>query len=273
MVLVGNSWALLLISNYVDIQWGIVLVLQYFIDQFDFKNVASAIPRGLPRAWQKMMQWSRRTPVPELKQYIVWNAHLLSCSWMPPMYGRRSDIMFLKPNWSIVTYQTQMKQNGLYHKVDNIKLESTLNKSNSHKSNNRLSRRPFQVLFSLSFMFYCFLPHMSWIFSKSKVFLQSQWTRLRQSGLYLQSWSVLRTYHRETVFSCTLAILRSISLLHRKLPVDAKHNVKIQIKKDYGQLTADNWVVVKTRGKTKIARHLGRLTWWTAFSATQLQWQ
>ena len=71
------------------------------IDQFDFKNVASAIPGGLPRAWQKMMQWPRRTPVPELKQCIVWNTHLLSCSWMPPMYGGRSDIMFLKPNWSI----------------------------------------------------------------------------------------------------------------------------------------------------------------------------
>ena len=57
---------------------------------------------GLPRAWQKMMQWLRRTPVPELKQDIVWNAHLLSCSWKPPRYGGRSDITFLKPNWSIV---------------------------------------------------------------------------------------------------------------------------------------------------------------------------
>ena len=54
-------------------------------------------PRGLPRTWQKMMQWPRRTPVLELKQNIVWNTHLLSCSQKPPRYG---DIMFLKPNWS-----------------------------------------------------------------------------------------------------------------------------------------------------------------------------
>ena len=52
-----------------------------------------------PRAWQKMMQWPRCTPVPELKQDIVWNTPLLSCSWKPPRYGGRSDIMFLKPNW------------------------------------------------------------------------------------------------------------------------------------------------------------------------------
>ena len=49
------------------------------------------------------MQCPRHTPVPELKQYIVWNTHLLSCSWKPPRYGGWSDIMFLKPNWSIGT--------------------------------------------------------------------------------------------------------------------------------------------------------------------------
>ena len=49
------------------------------------------------------MQCPRHTPVPELKQYIVWNTHLLSCSWKPPRYGGWSDIMFLKPNWSILT--------------------------------------------------------------------------------------------------------------------------------------------------------------------------
>ena len=45
---------------------------------------------GLPRTWQKMMQWPRCTPVPELKQ---WNTPLLSCSWKPPKYGGRSDII------------------------------------------------------------------------------------------------------------------------------------------------------------------------------------
>ena len=35
---------------------------------------------GLPRAWQKMMQWPRRTPVPELKQdiHVVLNT-LIFC--------------------------------------------------------------------------------------------------------------------------------------------------------------------------------------------------
>ena len=47
------------------------------------------------------MQCPRHTPVPELKQYIVWNTRLFSCSWKPPRYGGWSDIMFLKPNWSI----------------------------------------------------------------------------------------------------------------------------------------------------------------------------
>ena len=37
----------------------------------------------------------------------------------------------------------------------------------------------------LSFIFYCFLPHISWIFSKSKLFLQSQDIWLRQSWLYI----------------------------------------------------------------------------------------
>ena len=36
----------------------------------------------------------------------------------------------------------------------------------------------------LFFIFYCFLPHISGIFCKSKSFLQSQWIRLRQSWLY-----------------------------------------------------------------------------------------
>ena len=51
------------------------------------------------------MQWPRRTPVPELKQDIVWNTHLLSCTWKPPRYGGRSDITFLKPNWSIAVHK------------------------------------------------------------------------------------------------------------------------------------------------------------------------
>ena len=62
--------------------------------------MGSAIPGGLRRE-KKMMQWPRCTPVPELKQDIVWNIPLLLCSWKPPRYGGRSDITFLKPNWSI----------------------------------------------------------------------------------------------------------------------------------------------------------------------------
>ena len=40
----------------------------------------------------------------------------------------------------------------------------------------------------LSFIFYCFLPHISRIFSKSKLFLQSQEIWLRQSWLYVCSF-------------------------------------------------------------------------------------
>ena len=57
---------------------------------------------GASKSRQKMMQWPRHTPVPELKQYIVWKTNFLSCSWKPPRYGGWSDIMFLKPKWSIV---------------------------------------------------------------------------------------------------------------------------------------------------------------------------
>ena len=39
-----------------------------------------------------------------------------------------------------------------------------------------------------SFTFYCFLPHISQIFSKSKLFLQSQEIRLRQGWLYF--WKI-----------------------------------------------------------------------------------
>ena len=67
-----------------------------------FQERGSRHTGGLPRAWQKMMQWPRRTPVPELKQDLVWNTRLLSCSWKPPRYGGRSDITFLKPNWSLL---------------------------------------------------------------------------------------------------------------------------------------------------------------------------
>ena len=89
-----------LCSQYVLISFSLCHYRASTIDKFSFKNVGSAIPGGLPRAWQKMMQWPRCTPVPELKQDIVWNTPLLSCSWKPPRYGGRSDIMFLKPNWS-----------------------------------------------------------------------------------------------------------------------------------------------------------------------------
>ena len=60
-------------------------------------------------------------------------------------------------------------------------IQLTLPKADSQKSNNRLSRRFFQVPFSL--IFNCFLPHISQIFCKLKLFLQYQWIRLRQSWL------------------------------------------------------------------------------------------
>ena len=64
------------------------------------------------------MQRPRRTPVPELKQYIVWNTHLLSCSWMHPRYGGRSDIMFFKLAWYIMTIQLYQYTNifEIYYK-------------------------------------------------------------------------------------------------------------------------------------------------------------
>ena len=45
----------------------------------------------------------------------------------------------------------------------------------------------------LSFIFYCFLPHISRFFSKSKLFLQSQEIRLRQSWLYKVALNKLST--------------------------------------------------------------------------------
>ena len=54
-------------------------------------------------------------------------------------------------------------------------------------SQSRISRiSPMSKVYTrhLSFIFYCFLPHISRIFSKSKLFLQSQEIRLRQSWLY-----------------------------------------------------------------------------------------
>ena len=69
-------------SQYVLISFSLCHYRASTIDKlFSFKNVGSAIPGGLPRAWQKMMQRPRCTPVPELKQDIVWNIPLLSCSW------------------------------------------------------------------------------------------------------------------------------------------------------------------------------------------------
>ena len=46
----------------------------------------------------------------------------------------------------------------------------------------KLKSRKSKVYFKSSFLyFYRFRPHISQIFSKSKLFLQSQWIRLRQS--------------------------------------------------------------------------------------------
>ena len=63
-----------------------------------------------------------------------------------------------------------------------IILLSTLPKSKSHLS--QISPNSKVYTRHLSFIFYCFLPHISQIFSKSKLFLQSQEIRLRQSWLY-----------------------------------------------------------------------------------------
>ena len=91
-------------------------------------------------------------------------------------------------------------------------VQSTLPKSKSHKSNNRLSRRSIQGLSSpLFFIFYCFLPHISQIFSKSKSFLQSQWIRLRQSWLYFQVPTV-----KKLEIQCQLNLLNHHLLLHHR---------------------------------------------------------
>ena len=52
--------------------------------------------------------------------------------------------------------------------IESLQVQSTLPNSKAFSS-------------PLFFIFYCFLTHMSPIFSKSKVFHQSQWIRLRQS--------------------------------------------------------------------------------------------
>ena len=63
------------------------------------------------------------------------------------------------------------------------KKKLTLPKWNSHKSNNRLRRRSIQVFSLFSTAFYPTKLN----FLKSKLFLQSQQIRLRQSWLYLHT--------------------------------------------------------------------------------------
>ena len=60
-------------------------------------NVSEYLSRSICRIYRSNCQRSicRRS----ICRVTVWNT-LLSCSWKPPMYVRRSDIMFLKPNWS-----------------------------------------------------------------------------------------------------------------------------------------------------------------------------
>ena len=71
----------------------------------------------------------------------------------------------------------------------------------------------------LSFIFYCFLPHISRIFSKSKLFLQSQEIRLRQSWLYIErfvkanSWEPKCTNHA-TSGHIHMAILSLVGKTH-----------------------------------------------------------
>ena len=86
-------------------------ICRLYIDQFGFKCMASAIYLG---GFQEQTKDDAMTQVytcPELKQYIVWKTHLLSCSWKPPRYGGWSDVMFLKPNWSIRVYYLSPEQN------------------------------------------------------------------------------------------------------------------------------------------------------------------
>ena len=65
------------------------------------------------------------------------------------------------------------------HKLNTV--NSAFRSRFSQKTNNRLSQTSIQVLFA--FIFYSFWPHMSQIFSKSKLFLRSQWIWLKQSSL------------------------------------------------------------------------------------------
>ena len=61
-------------------------------------------------------------------------------------------------------------------------LQLTLPKSNLHTLNNHPSLKSHTS--PLFFIFYYFLLHIGLIFSKSTLFLQSQWIQLRQSWLY-----------------------------------------------------------------------------------------
>ena len=94
----------------------------------------------------------------------------------------------------------------------NTIIQSTLPKSFLHKSNNCLSRRSIQVLFSLYSI--VFNPLISQIFSKSKLFLQSQQIRLRQSWLYFSLGKILRDWVCESYKKCIICILY-IFFIHR----------------------------------------------------------
>ena len=101
-----------------------------------------------------------------------------------------------------------------------MNLQSTLPKSNSHKSNNRLSRRSFQVLFSL----YSIVFNPS--FSKSKLFLQSQQIRLRQGWLY---YSVVYSDVRHYKHICHSNLVKIWPCFHIKWghsPVIYQHLIK-----------------------------------------------
>ena len=76
------------------------------------------------------------------------------------------------------------------HEMSLVLLSRVLNYSQPCLSRSRISRiLPKSKVYTRhhSFIFYCFLPHISRIFSKSKLFLQSQEIRLRQGWLYLSS--------------------------------------------------------------------------------------
>ena len=113
--------------------------------------------------------------------------------------------------------------------------QSTLSKSKSQKSNNCLSRRSIQILLSLFSI--GFRPHISGIFSKSKLFLQSQGIRLRQSWLYQFLYIIVvnisTLYH---LFNHIYIHTKYLSIFFLKRN---HHNIIVQVNNNFSSLYID----------------------------------